>query len=193
MSRAPLCGITRFGRIANLPGKKHLANTAAMMNRPSKQKFDPESALGNYTASAPSLFSRRKGHSSNGSAPCTIIHTMNVSGIDLNLPAVFEAMIDERSVTRAAARVGLSQPAMSNALARLRLAFGDPLFVRTSQGMMPSRRAREIAVSAQAALDLIRGTLACSNFDAARSQAYISHQLYRLCGSYLCKQTRSSA
>jgi len=96
---------------------------------------------------------------------------MNVDGIDLNLLAVFEAMSDERSVTRAAARVGLSQPAMSNALARLRVAFGDPLFVRTSQGMMPTRRAREIAVSVAAALDLIRGTLACSNFDAGRSQA----------------------
>ena len=56
------------------------------------------------------------------------IHNMNLQTIDLNLLVVFEALMEERGVTRAANRVGLSQPAMSNALARLRRTFDDPLF-----------------------------------------------------------------
>ncbi|HEX2489466.1 MAG TPA: LysR family transcriptional regulator [Blastocatellia bacterium] len=56
---------------------------------------------------------------------------MNLQTVDLNLLVVFEALMEERGVTRAANRVGLSQPAMSNALARLRRTFDDPLFVRT--------------------------------------------------------------
>lgn len=70
----------------------------------------------------------------------TGIHDMNLQTVDLNLLLVFEALMEERGVTRAAKRVGLSQPAMSNALARLRRTFDDPLFVRTSEGMSPTRR-----------------------------------------------------
>jgi len=54
---------------------------------------------------------------------------MNISGIDLNLLLAFEALMDERNVGRAAKRVGLSQPAFSNAIARLRARIGDSLFV----------------------------------------------------------------
>ena len=56
---------------------------------------------------------------------------MNVQDIDLNLLRVFDAVLHEGGVTPAAARLGLTQPAVSNALARLRKLFGDPLFVRT--------------------------------------------------------------
>ena len=51
----------------------------------------------------------------------------------MNLLVVFDALLEERNLTRAAARVGLSQPGMSNALARLRALFGDPLFTRSAR------------------------------------------------------------
>ena len=66
---------------------------------------------------------------------------MDFHGIDLNLLAAFDALMSERSVTRAAARVRVSQPAMSAALSRLRKLFGDPLFLRSAQGLLPTPRA----------------------------------------------------
>jgi len=65
---------------------------------------------------------------------------MNLQAIDLNLLVVFEALMEERNVTGAARRVGLSQPAMSNALTRLRRTFDDPLLVRTPSGMTLAAR-----------------------------------------------------
>jgi DNA-binding transcriptional LysR family regulator len=70
---------------------------------------------------------------------------MDFHGIDLNLLAAFDALMSERNVTRAAARVRVSQPAMSAALSRLRKLFGDPLFLRSAQGLLPTPRARELA------------------------------------------------
>lgn len=70
---------------------------------------------------------------------------MDFHGIDLNLLAAFDALMDERNVTRAAARVGVSQPAMSAALSRLRALFGDPLFLRSADGLLPTPRARDMA------------------------------------------------
>lgn len=81
---------------------------------------------------------------------------MNISGIDLNLLPVFQALMVERSVTRAAAKVGLSQPALSNALTRLRDQFGDKLFIRGRMAMVPTPRALELAPDVNAALDKIR-------------------------------------
>lgn len=81
---------------------------------------------------------------------------MNISGIDLNLLPVFQALMMERSVTRAGAKVGLSQPALSNALTRLRDQFGDKLFVRGRKAMVPTPRALELAPDVNAALDKIR-------------------------------------
>jgi DNA-binding transcriptional LysR family regulator len=89
---------------------------------------------------------------------------MNIGGIDLNLLLAFEALIDERHVGRAAKRVGLSQPAFSNAIARLRARLGDPLFVRTTQGMRPTPRADQLAGPIRSALDQLRQT-----FDAPHS------------------------
>ena len=66
---------------------------------------------------------------------------MNIKTFDLNLLKSFDALLEECSVSRAAARVHLSQPAMSNALARLRDALDDPVLVRTPQGMEPTARA----------------------------------------------------
>jgi DNA-binding transcriptional LysR family regulator len=63
------------------------------------------------------------------------MHQMNINNFDLNLLRVFDAMFAERSVTRAARRLFLSQPAASHALARLRKEVGDPLFVRAGNEM----------------------------------------------------------
>lgn len=64
--------------------------------------------------------------------------------VDLNLLIVFETLMHERSVTRAAEKLFLGQPAISAALSRLRTLFDDPLFVRTGRSMEPSARAVEI-------------------------------------------------
>lgn len=64
--------------------------------------------------------------------------------VDLNLLIVFETLMHERSVTRAAEKLFLGQPAISAALSRLRSLFDDPLFVRTGRSMEPSARAVEI-------------------------------------------------
>ncbi|WAC48850.1 LysR family transcriptional regulator [Asticcacaulis sp. SL142] len=69
----------------------------------------------------------------------------NINSLDLNLLKALDALIETRSVTQAASRLGLSQPAVSGALARLRDVFGDPLFVRAQRGLLPTPRALEIA------------------------------------------------
>lgn len=77
---------------------------------------------------------------------------MNINAFDLNLLPIFEAMMEESNVGRAAARVGLSQPAMSNAIRRMREATGDRLFVRTPSGMRPTAKAQQLAGPIRAAL-----------------------------------------
>jgi len=85
---------------------------------------------------------------------------MNVRDVDLNLLRVFDAVLRERGVTAAAAGLGLTQPAVSNALARLRALFGDALFVRTPAGMDATPFARELAEPVRQALALIDAALA---------------------------------
>jgi DNA-binding transcriptional LysR family regulator len=87
------------------------------------------------------------------------IHVMNLRSFDLNLLLAFESLMIERHVTRAAKRIGLSQPAMSNALARLRRTFGDPLLVRTPEGMAPTGAAQALIVPVRAALAQLRAAL----------------------------------
>ena len=84
---------------------------------------------------------------------------MNLQAIDLNLLVAFEALMDERHVTRAAKRVGLSQPAMSNALTRLRRTFDDPLLVRTPGGMTPTPAAQVLMEAVREALSQLRAVL----------------------------------
>ena len=78
---------------------------------------------------------------------------------DLNLLPVFEALLRHGNVTRAAADVGLTQSAMSSALGRLRRQLGDPLFVNTRSGMLPTPRALELAPSLTDALAMVRRAL----------------------------------
>lgn len=77
---------------------------------------------------------------------------LNLRSLDLNLLVALEALIEERQVTRAAQRIGLSQPAMSGALSRLRRILGDPLLIRTRDGMQPTPRALALAAPLAQAL-----------------------------------------
>ncbi len=95
---------------------------------------------------------------------------MDIRAVDLNLLKAFDALTTERAVTRAGDRIGLSQPAMSHALSRLRDLFADDLFVRTPTGMEPTARAREIAPLVAAAIEHIEAALNLGiGFDPAKS------------------------
>jgi DNA-binding transcriptional LysR family regulator len=101
-----------------------------------------------------------------------VIRGMDIRAVDLNLLKAFDALHGERAVTRAAARIGLSQPAMSHALSRLRDLFADDLFVRTPDGMEPTARAREIAPLIAGAIEQIEAALNLgAGFDPAASLA----------------------
>lgn len=94
----------------------------------------------------------------------------NLRGIDLNLLPVFEAAYEERSLSRAAQRLAMTQPAMSHALSRLRHVFKDELFVRHSRGMTPTTAAGAIYARLRGALDSVRDVVnAASDFDPAIS------------------------
>jgi DNA-binding transcriptional LysR family regulator len=93
-------------------------------------------------------------------------------GIDLNLLIVFDAVMQERSLTRAGRRLGLSQPATSHAISRLRRMLHDDLFIRTPEGMQPTPRAQQMAESVHEALQLLNLTLEPETFnpkEASRS------------------------
>jgi len=95
---------------------------------------------------------------------------MNVQGLDLNLLRVFDTVLRDRSVTSAARHLGLTQPAVSNALGRLRAQFEDALFVRTPTGMDATPFARELAEPVRQALALLESALAHGpGFDPATS------------------------
>lgn len=70
---------------------------------------------------------------------------MNISKIDLNLLIYLDVLLREKNVTRAASQLNITQPAMSNGLKRLRTLFNDPILVRTSDGMVPTERARSLS------------------------------------------------
>lgn len=98
------------------------------------------------------------------------IAAMNLAAVDLNLLNAFDALLIERNVSRAAVRVGITQPGMSNVLSRLRTLFGDELFVRTPQEMRPTPRALDLAEPISQALELLRTALnRTPRFDAASS------------------------
>ena len=84
---------------------------------------------------------------------------MKLSDIDLNLFVVFDAIYTEGNLTRAGEIIGITQPAVSNSLSRLRNLFDDPLFVRTAEGMVPTPVAQNIIGSVRQALGLIRSSV----------------------------------
>lgn len=84
---------------------------------------------------------------------------MDIRSVDLNLLVVFDAMVEHRSVTRAAEALSLSQPAMSAAVARLRALFDDPLFVRAGAEMRPTPRATELSASVRQVVRTIKSEI----------------------------------
>src|ERR1700750_71910 len=84
---------------------------------------------------------------------------MDLGGLDLNLLVALDALLSERSVTRAAQRVGLSQPGMSKALGRLRRHFDDPLLLRQGAALVPSSSAGGLCAPVHEPLELIRGAV----------------------------------
>jgi DNA-binding transcriptional LysR family regulator len=92
-----------------------------------------------------------------------------LSAIDLNLLVVFDAIMRDKSVTRAGQRLGLSQPAMSHALTRLRHMLKDELFVRSPQGMMPTPRAEQLATPIRIALEGLQQSLEPTQFEPAKA------------------------
>lgn len=84
---------------------------------------------------------------------------MNIGAFDLNLFLVFQAVLEEGTTVRAAARLAISQSAVSNALSRLRHAVGDPLFVRSGRGLVPTPRALEMREPVAEALRALEGAL----------------------------------
>src|SRR3978361_463301 len=90
--------------------------------------------------------------------------------LDLNLLRVLDVMLEERSVTRTGARLGLTQSAVSHALSRLRHMLNDELFVRGPGGMAPTPRALEMGPQVHAALNQLQAAVAPSDFDPATSE-----------------------
>src|ERR1700724_1166258 len=89
---------------------------------------------------------------------------MKLTTFDLNLLVVFEAVLRDRSVTKAGERLGLSQPAMSHALNRLRWLLKDQLFIRTPEGMLPTPRAEQLASPVRRALGELQSALEPDEF-----------------------------
>lgn len=94
-------------------------------------------------------------------------HTINFRTLDLNLLRVLDEVIAERSLTRAARNLSLTQPAVSNAMRRLRDALGDELVHRNGQGIEPTPRALAIWPSVREALHQLQQSLAPSQFESA--------------------------
>jgi DNA-binding transcriptional LysR family regulator len=105
-----------------------------------------------------------------------------MSAIDLNLLRIFDVLMEEQNVTRAGARLGLSQSAVSHALSRLRHHFGDPLFVRRPEGMAPTARAFEIGPGVHAALSQLQTVILPSRFEPALAET----RLTIAAGAYGC-------
>ena len=100
---------------------------------------------------------------------------MKLSDIDLNLFVVFDAIYTEGNLTRAGDIIGITQPAVSNSLSRLRNMFDDPLFVRTADGMVPTPVAQNIIGSVRQALGLMRASVQESeSFDPKSSDKHPS-------------------
>jgi DNA-binding transcriptional LysR family regulator len=108
----------------------------------------------------------------------------DLRGVDLAMLRSFDALMRERSVSKAAARLFLSQPAVSASLKRLRLAFGDELFVRVQYGVEPTPRALQLAPGVQAVMSELQKLM-------SRHQAFdpaVSDRILRVAGSdHLCR------
>ena len=123
---------------------------------------------------------------------------MNISNFDLNLLRVLDALLRERNVSRAAERLALSQPAVSNALGRLREQLDDPLLVRAGRSMQPTPKALELEAPIRAALQQIEQSLSQGVlFDPASSRQHfriaMTDYVELLCLPRLLQQLASEA
>src|ERR1700684_3006844 len=100
------------------------------------------------------------------------IHFMNLNSLDLNLLVALDALLRDASVSRAAMRIGLSQPAASHALQRLRDLIGDPLLVRNGARMELTPRAQALRAPLAQALEQVRSLFMPEDFDAPRSERH---------------------
>ena len=96
--------------------------------------------------------------------------------VDLNLLTVFDAVMQEQNITRAAHSLGMSQPAVSNAVARLKVMFNDELFVRYGRGIQPTARAFQLFGSVRQALQLVQNELPGAGFEPIHSE-----RIFNLC------------
>lgn len=100
---------------------------------------------------------------------------MDAKRLDLNLLVTLEALLEEQNVTKAAARLHLSQPAVSAQLNRLRDEFADPLLVPARRGMTPTAKALELAAPLRQALDQVRAAVAENrSFDPAKAELIVA-------------------
>src|ERR1700739_5157790 len=102
------------------------------------------------------------------------ISMRDIRSLDLNLLRALDALLDERSVTKAADRLALTQPAVSGALARLREIFDDPVFVRTQRGIVPTPRAMQIVGPLKQILGEVKTLLQPSTFEPSTAAFTIS-------------------
>jgi len=110
---------------------------------------------------------------------------MNIARIDLNLLVYLDVLLRERNVTKAASHLGISQPAMSNGLKRLRELFSDPLLVRTSEGMTPTERAKELEPVVRGVLaDIEKAVQPRADFNALES-----NRIFRIMASDYAEST----
>jgi DNA-binding transcriptional LysR family regulator len=110
---------------------------------------------------------------------------MNIDRVDLNLMVYLDVLLRVGSVTKSAQQLGITQPAMSNGLKRLRDLFNDPLLVRTSEGMTPTERALELQPQIRKALSELEAALQTQGeFDASSS-----HRVFRIMVSDYAEST----
>ena len=100
---------------------------------------------------------------------------MNIKNFDLNLLVVFKTLFEERNVTKASKKMGITQPAMSNALNRLRYLVKDDLFIRGPKGMRPTPRANDLSLPVNTALNNLELSLSSINFNPQTTK-----KLYRI-------------
>jgi DNA-binding transcriptional LysR family regulator len=130
-----------------------------------------------------------------------IIMGVNLSSIDLNLFLVLHAVLEERSATRAARRLHVTQSAVSNALARLRTVLGDPLVVRNGRGLAPTPRAEELAPLVREATERLalavdrRGFIAAETtrtFTIALADSHQACEVPRLAHAFAARMPRAT-
>lgn len=102
------------------------------------------------------------------------ITNSDIRHLDFNLLKALDALLDERSVTRAAERLALTQPAVSGMLTRLRDSFDDPLFVRAQRGIVPTLRAQQLAAPVKQLLGDIEAMLQPQAFDPATASMVVN-------------------